>query len=464
MRVKCAHRLIKMLRDRCLTYSELTPTDTREEPLVLRLFKDEAETLLWCMRPAIDLCHLRGPLPEKLRATPPAQRPFRPAKHSQFNGFLVVTETVNQARAVEPLTAEAAVPLEVQAPTETERERVLGTKNVRGAQKRLRQTLENRVETAVTDSLENQLFKVALAYSIYQGMNLRQYAGILISSQHSPIMRALAAAAREQNVPVVYVPHAPVAANGAYLDLPVTYAGLRGEGERSFYTQRLGVTSSSLDIVGNLASDVLAGPMPEIDRFGHGVLALSPHPEATIRSLFETVAGDDIGPMLVAPHPRSDRATIDALLPRGWAVYEGERTLDLLRTGPAFLIQFSSGVAWESAALGIPTATVRLEEDAVNYPFLEDERVYPPIRSSADATVFVQRARSGEIDRDTLREHALRWCENDGEAARDTLAQLLNRVRADGVAGRPAQIHDGWGKTGVAVSGSWIAGTPAAAR
>lgn len=431
---------------------------------MLRLFNDDAETLLWCIRPAIDLCHLRGPLPDKLRALPPEQRPFRPANHSQFNGFLVVTETVNQARAVEPLTAETATPIEVQPPTEAERQRVLGAKNVRGAQKRLRKALEGRVEAAVADSLENQLFKVALAYSIYQSMNLRQYAGVLISSQHSPIMRALAAAAREQKVPVVYVPHAPVATNGAYLDLPVTYAGLRGEGERDFYVDRLSVEAQILDTVGNLASDVLATPMPEIDRSGPGVLALSPHPEATIRRIFEAVAGDGMGPMTVAPHPRSDREVIDALLPEGWTVYEGERTLDLLNTGPAFLFQFSSGVAWESAALGVPTATVRLDEDAVNYPFLEDETVYPAIRTAADATAFAQRARSGDIDRAVLREHALRWCEHDGEAARVALAQLLDRVRADGAAGRPAQIHDGWGKLGVAANGSWIAGTPVAAR
>lgn len=431
---------------------------------MLRLFKDDAETLLWCMRPAIDLCHLRGPLPDKLRALPPAQRPFRPANHAQFNGFLVVTETVNQARAVEPLTAETATPIDVQAPSEAERERVLSAKNVRGAQKRLRKALENRVDPAVTDSLENQLFKVALAYSIYQGMNLGQYTGVLISSQHSPIMRALAAAAREQNVPVVYVPHAPVATNGAYLDLPVAYAGLRGEGERDFYAARLSVAPSELDIVGNLASDVLEVPMPEIDSAGPGVLALSPHPEATIRSIFEAVASEGTGAMIVAPHPRSDRAVIDALLPQGWTVYEGERTLDLLRTGPAFLFQFSSGVAWESAALGVPTATVRLDEEAVNYPFLEDEGVYPPIRAAADAAAFAQQARSGAIDRAALREHALRWCASDGEAARVALGRLLDRVRRDGAAGRPAQIHDGWGKSGVAANESWIAGTPAAAR
>ncbi|MHA3684247.1 hypothetical protein ACXR2T_09165 [Leucobacter sp. HY1910] len=431
---------------------------------MLRLFNDAAETLLWCMRPAIDLCHLRGPLPDKLRTLPPEQRPFRPANHAQYNGFLVVTETVNQARAVDPLTADTATPIEVQAPTESARQRVLGAKNVRGAQKRLRKALESRLDIAVADSLENQLFKVALAYSIYQGMNLREYAGVLISSQHSPIMRALAAAAREQQVPVVYVPHAPVATNGAYLDLPVTYAGLRGEGERDFYAERLLVESNALDTVGNLASDVLAAPMPDIDLTGPGVLALSPHPEATIRSIVEAVAGEEMGPMVIAPHPRSDRAVIDALLPTGWAVYEGDRTLDLLRTGPPFLFQFSSGVAWESAALGIPTATVRLSEDAVNYPFLEDESVYPAIRRAADATSFAQRARRGEIDRVALREHALRWCEHDGAAARNALAQLLDRVRSQGAAGRPAQIHDGWGKAGVALSGSWLADTPVAAR
>ncbi|MBO1900592.1 hypothetical protein J4H92_01350 [Leucobacter weissii] len=423
----------------------------------------EAETLLWCMRPPLDLLHLRGPLPEKIAALRPEERPFRPATHSRFRSHLVVTETVNQARALERLIAAEAEALPIEAPSEAARAPVLDAKAVSAAQRRMLHAISRRpgeaVSAGVSDSLVNQLYKVALALDLYRGMDLRAYRGVLVSTQHSPIIRALIVAANEQAVPVVYVPHAPAADNSAYLDLPVGYAGLRGRGEREFYSAALGVPATLLDEVGNLASDVLSSPVPSLRPDAPGILALSPHPAPTIRRIFEAVAGDGLGPMAVAPHPRSDLDELRELLPAGWTLREDVRTIDLLAEGAPFLFHFSSGVAWESAALGVPTATVRLDDAPVSYRFLADERVAPAIRTPDDARGFAERARRGEVDRGALRDHAVAWCAVDGGAAAERLRELLER--ADG-AGRPARLSDGWARGGAAVRRSWIDGTKAA--
>ncbi|WP_449283281.1 hypothetical protein [Leucobacter sp.] len=422
----------------------------------------DAETLLWCMRPALHLFHLRGHLPERLQKLPPAQRPFKPASHSRYGDILVVTETVNQERALHRLVARDSAPLPVHAPSEEQREPVLAAYSVRSAVRRIIATLEPRAVQAVVASFENQLYKVALALTQYRAFDLSGYRGVLVATQHSPIMRALMVAAEEQGVPVVYVPHAPVAANLAYLDLPVSYAGLRGVGEQHYYVDELGIPASLLDAVGNLASDVLSQAPPSVRRDGAGVLALSPHEPEVLSRIFSAVAAGSLGEMVVAPHPRSDLAQITGMMPAEWSLYEGERTLDLLASGPPFLFQFSSGVAWESAALGIPTATVHIDDAAVNYPFLADESVYPAIRTPEDATRFASLARAGGVDQERLRRHAEEWCSVDGDRAAARLSELLGRVAAPGRADRPARLHDGWTARGAALSRSWLLGTPAA--
>lgn len=412
--------------------------------------------LIWCMRPALDLSHLRGPLPDKIRTIPPAQRPFRPATHGSFEGFFVATETVNQARALERLIVNQVTEVPVEVATETEREALFASSAFQEARQQIMDTLGERVSEAVRASFENQLYKVAIALNLYRNVDLSRFAGVLVATQHSPIMRALFVAAEEQRVPVVYVPHAPVAANGAYLDLPVSYAGLRGTGEQDFYVQQLGVAADRLDVVGNLASDLLKAPMPELRPSSPGVLALSPHQPEILKQIIDIVSAGDCGDMIIAPHPRSDLDVIHSLMPQSWSVYEGERTTDLLMAGPPFLFQFSSGVAWESAALGIPTATIRLDESPVNYPFLDEEMMYPSIRSAEDAQQFATSSRAAGFERAHLRNHAERWCALDGDEAAEQLRSLLAEVPNRGYRTR---LHDGWTPGGIALSQSWLSNT-----
>ncbi|WP_157993048.1 hypothetical protein [Leucobacter luti] len=422
---------------------------------------DETETLLWAMRPAIDLSHLRGPLPSSISDLAPEKRPFRPATHLILDSFFVATETVNQARALERV-AHRGVPIELDLPGEDDRARLFGSPALALAQRRIAETLNGRVPAAVIDSFENQLYKVVVALSIYRGFDLSRFSGVLVSTQHSPIMRALFIAAEEQGVPVIYVPHAPVAVNSAYRDLPVAYAGLRGPGEVEFYARELAVPRTQLDIVGNLGSDVLSAPMPSIDPASPGVVALSPHPAETIRRVFAAVSSPQLGATTVAPHPRSDLPEVQALMPSGWRIDTEHRTLDLLHTGVPFMFQLSSGVAWESAALGIPTATIRLDESPVNYPFLDDEAVFPSVFTPADAAAFVADARAGRIDRAALRKHAVHWCALDGASAAAELERVLAHVATGGAQAHARRLHDGWAAGGAALAYSSIAHTPVA--
>ena len=424
--------------------------------------ESDVEALLWCMRPTLDLYRLRQPLPESVRKIPVVERSFRPAEHVRFGRFLVVTETTNQWRAVERLVSSATLPVAVPVPSAADREETFTALGVSNAIERMAVALDGRVDAPVRESLENQLYKVALALRNARALDLGSFAGVLVSTQHSPIIRALLVAAREQSAPVVYVPHAPVADNGAYWDLPVSYAGLRGRGEQDYYRDQLGISPNDVDIVGNLATDVLSRPMPPIDADAPGVLAVSPHAEEITRALFSTIGSRDLGPMIVAPHPRSDLDQLRAIMPSDWRLHEGGRTLDLLRGGAPFLFQFSSGVAWESAAFGIPTATIRLADDPVNYPFLANETIYPPIRSSEDAQRFAHAARAHLVDRRSLRHHAEQWCARDAEPAMRALFSLLDRVAAAPREDEPHIIHDGWVGGGAALGRSWIAGTAVA--
>ena len=417
---------------------------------------DKTEALLWCIRPQLDLYELRGPLSDEVRNKPLAMRALSVPKHVAFGSVLVATETVNQLRAVERLIGPDCETVGFMNPRPEQRERIASMDHVVEAQRRVRDALTGKVADAVIASFEVQIQKLAFAIYMYRKKDLSQFSAIMVATQHAPTLRALIVAANQQSVPVIYVPHAPVADNCAYADLPASYVALRGEGERDFYARTVGADPALLDVVGNLASDVLEHPLPEIRPERPGVLALSPHPVETIRRIFDAVASADLGHLVVAPHPRSNLDEIRAILPEGWALFEGGRTLDLLAEGPPFLFQFSSGVAWESAALGIPTADIRLDATPVNYPFLADESIYPAIRNPHDALAFAERARRGEIDRDRLRSHARTWCACDGDEAAARLQALIDRVTSAHDPARPARVHDGWGIGGAALTRSWI--------
>lgn len=265
---------------------------------------------------------------------------------------------------------------------------------------------------------------------------------LVVATQHAPNVRALLATARDRGIASVYLPHAPVAANRQYFDLPVDYAGLRGMGEVDVY-RRQGV-SADLPLVGNPALDDLEEGEPS-GLAEPPVFAAPTQAPAVLEQLFRLIAsvlGDEH--LLVSPHPRSDREELTRLTPPSWRLWPGGRTFDLLRRGPKFVLQHSSGVAWEALALGIPVVQLGYPGEQSNYPLIA-----PPSVLFAHSTASLSRAvaeatsRSTDLSgREELRAWAGYWCNSVGRRARESCAALVEQARQDGP--RPEVILDGW--------------------
>lgn len=156
------------------------------------------------------------------------------------------------------------------------------------------------------------------------------------------------------------------------------------------------------------------------------MLALSPDAEEQVARVIELVRDAGLHNVLVAPHPRSDLRRLRRLVPQTWCIQENARTVDILRAGVPWLIQSSSGVAWESAALGIPTADVRIDGRRPDYPFLDSGPAFVTVSSPDEVRAFVDSAPA--TDRAALRLNALEWCAVDGREAADRARTLLARV------------------------------------
>lgn len=243
---------------------------------------------------------------------------------------------------------------------------------------------------------------------------------LIVSNQHLADHRSALRAAHRRGATSLYVPHAPAADTDAYRDLPVTVAALRGQLEEDFYAQR-GALPERLRSVGNPAFPEVS-PAPRLD--GPVVVGLSPWPRERLQAMIDLVA-DGVGrrtPVVVAPHPRSDRREISKLIPRAWAIHSG-RTVELLRRGPSLLVQHSSGVAWEGLYLGVPTVQISLGCTAPTYALITAPYV-PTVRSAAELRDIVMTP-SDRVDRAELRDWARRWCVSVGDIAAKQAANAL---------------------------------------
>ena len=265
---------------------------------------------------------------------------------------------------------------------------------------------------------------------------------LVVATQHAPNMRALLATARQRAVPSVYFPHAPTAANRQYSDLPVDYAGLRGAGEVDFYRQ-CGV-SGDLPQVGNPGVGDFLEDQARILKEAP-VFAVSPHDAAVLADLFRlTVSAIGAENVLVAPHPRSDRKELTRNMPLSWGLWSKGTTLDLLRRGPKFVVQHSSGVAWEALALGIPVIQLSYPKESAPYPVIARPYVLfahstPSLSEAVAQAVALSSDRKG---RDELRSWATYWCDSVGRRAREACVELINQALQGGL--RSDVLLDGW--------------------
>ncbi|WP_282405038.1 hypothetical protein, partial [Pseudomonas sp. PS02285] len=105
------------------------------------------------------------------------------------------------------------------------------------------------------------------------------------------------------------------------IDLPVTYAGMRGTAERTHIIARTGTDPQRIAILGNTSTDVLDAPLAPLAADRPGVLALSPDAEPQLARVIAIVRDAGLHNVIVAPHPRSDRRMLRRLMPAEWNLY-----------------------------------------------------------------------------------------------------------------------------------------------
>ena len=286
-------------------------------------------------------------------------------------------------------------------------------------------------------SLRRRLLKAVRAQTLFRHALHRSHSRVLLlSNQHLSGHRAVLRLANNCGMPSLYVPHAPVVDNDMYRDLPVNAAALRGDLEVDFYG-KLGAPRQQLHSAGNPSMPLL-DPPPSLN--GPFVLALSPWQHDRMLAVINFVK-DAIGAqanIVVAPHPRIGRMEVRRLLPDGWSINSG-RTLDLLVQGPRLLIQQSSGIAWESLYLGIPTVQIQMGDKAPSYPLIAEPFVQ--IVRSAHELYEAMTTPSKHVDRADLRDWAHRWCAAVGVVAAKRVADLTEDMPED-----PELILDAWSR------------------
>lgn len=255
---------------------------------------------------------------------------------------------------------------------------------------------------------------------------------VVVSNQHFCLDRAVLRACIDRNIRTLYVPHAPVAANSAYMDLPVNHAALRGERERAYYAE-FGIESPAIHCVGVPRFD-LDVALPELDPDGPVVFALSPWGESTLRSLVELVrSATQSRDVWIAPHPTMDPSRLSGFLPPRWGVGADATTFETLRNGSPVLVQHSSGVALEALLLGVPTVELRFPGSVPNYPMIDPSyvRFAESTEQLMDALRGARRDSQQTAKRRRFRSWAEGWIGPTGRASVTLLRSLIEDASKD---------------------------------
>lgn len=358
----------------------------------------------------------------------------------RYGDGLVVTRAANEVRTVTPILGSRGVPVHP-FPTSARAGRAAAASS---AVSDVKDWIRDVLTRLGRQDLREGWFDTAIATQAlldrYASARLSDYRYVLVARQSHPFVRALVASALAQDVAVAYIPHSPL--TWWQVDLPVTHAGVRSDAERRRIATDTGADTDRITVIGNPSTDILASGGADT-RSARGVLALSPEPAGRLSRIVGLLRDAGLRDVLVAPHPRSDLRVVKRLIPADWTLVERGRTVELLKSGAPWVIQCSSGVAWESAALGIPTADVRLDDRTPDYPFLTNE-AFVPVTSPTDVRAFVKSA--AEADRTALQAAAREWCSVDGEEAARRGREFLESI-APGPT--PSPIADAWAPGGV---------------
>lgn len=378
-----------------------------------------SERLVWCLLPQVE--HGSIPEPTILSVLSQGLRGLGippPVWVARTDGVSFISLTKNQERALGPIVRvlSRGVFAPYRAASSWQR-RLFPV--ARDAALRLVRHSGQPYQSLLTMTL-HLVSRAATAEQIGSGSDV-----LVVSNQHSADCRLFIASAIENGTGVVYIPHAPVARNASYADLPSHFAGLRGRGEISYY-EALDVPAEQLSTVGNTMV-ALESEWPSLSPDGPVVLALSPTSEGLVPHAAEGLAELDVQ-VRVVPHPGMDSKEVRALLPKRWEMHE-TMTVDVLREGGmAGLIQRSSGVAWEALYLGVPVIDLGIPSE-VNYPVIAEPHV---VFAAGDVGGAIEKARERCRDegfRESARQWAAYWCKTTGTHAVDESVRLIKYAK-----------------------------------
>ncbi|HEX3905127.1 MAG TPA: hypothetical protein VH853_19995 [Polyangia bacterium] len=368
------------------------------------------------------------------------------------SGVLFAFATENQRRSLAPVFAVASgkarpeFPLDIRpSAVGLRRLATIATKHARELSELLSQAGVGHPggEIAIHRAFQNSARCIAVAQAT---IDRRAPTAVVVATNHSPQARALARVSRLAGVPSVFLPHAPMLMDIGLRDLPFDYAALRGACEAGWYAAG-GTDKSQLGVVGNPAlspSPILAA----IPNDAPVVLATSPDHRFVIQEMIGAIASKTTRPVVLAPHPRQTERSLGTALPPGWSCWRG-RTYDLLRSGVATLVQYSSGVALEGMLLGVPVIELDLLGDGPSYPFLKSKLV-SAVRSTQDLPKALE-ASALRCDDSAYREQlvtvARGWCDAAGAEAAERAWRFIGHARAEGVHSVP--VLDTWGRANV---------------
>ena len=401
----------------------MEPSEARVRELLYCLRPVRVGSAAWCAAPQLwvsfDANRFDAPSPFLSRPLAAVARvPRRWRRQWWMRGeVLFAAETLNQKRNLLPLTGEA--------PDSVRRERIGRIRaGVRSAWRAERDVLRlARAEPALSEAqlgrIHHLLMEADVLLAIMRHL-LRQTNPrlVAIASQNQPSLRALISAASERRIPTMYVPHAPVADDPIYADLPCDLAVLRGEGEIEWY-RRKGADPDRLTVGGNpslsLPDDVGSEEHPPI-------LAISPWYDVELADVIARVTEATSEEVCVAPHPLSDVPEVQRLIPAHWSIYRGGRTFDLLTRVDAPIMQVSSGLGLEALLIGRKVIQLDFTGAPRLYPYICE----PYVRCVADAgELAAALAEDPSQSRRERQQWASRWSSPTGSAAVEACRRSL---------------------------------------
>lgn len=264
---------------------------------------------------------------------------------------------------------------------------------------------------------------------------------LLVGTQHGAAIRALIRAAIDDgSVRVVYMPHAPLADNPWYHDLPAHWALLRGTAEFDVY-RSLGVDEQRLHVVGDPSVPDVQG---RVESVGSRILyAVSTDSARSVRGDIDVIGSAGCEEVEVAMHPRlRERADLHELFPSAWALNPLPSTFARMQSAPpAVVVQHGSGVGLEALSLGLAVVDLCNPGRRPNYHYLAPPVV--PVVADSDRLRSAIDAVGDDLESVELRRAtARRWMVTAGEDAADAACDQLVCIAESPL--HPTMLLDGW--------------------